>query len=197
MAGQIERVFVAGSSDASIGPGSRAPAAALPSPAAGAAGSDAAGSVMSSTGTQISRSSSFARPASAIAQRRRGPARNRATSSSGRCVAESPIRCGSAPPAAATRCDRRSRVRARWAPRFECATAWISSTITASTPARISRAPEVSMRYRDSGVVIRMSGGDRRIAWRSRCGVSPVRSPTEILPSPIPARGARRLRSMS
>ena len=39
--------------------------------------------------------------------------------------------------------------------------------MTASTPVRISRAPLVSMRYSDSGVVMRMSGGLRRIAARS------------------------------
>ncbi len=138
-------------------------------------------SVMSSTGTTISRSSSFGLPASAISHLRRGPTRNRAIRSSGRCVAERPIRWRSTVgPCSATRCERRSRVSARWAPRFDWATAWISSTITASAPVRISRAPEVMIRYSDSGVVIRMSGGFRRIAWRSRCGVSPVRSPTEI-----------------
>ena len=57
-----------------------------------------------------------------------------------------------------TSSDRRSSVSARWAPRFDWATAWISSTITASTPVRISRTWLVSIRYSDSGVVIRMSG---------------------------------------
>ena len=83
-----------------------------------------------------------------------------------------------------------------WAPRLVGATAWISSTISASTSVRMSRACEVSIRYSDSGVVIRMSGGLRSIAWRSRCGVSPVRSPT-VRSAPIPASGARRLRSTS
>jgi len=46
------------------------------------------------------------------------------------------------------------------------------------------------------GVVIRMSGGLRSIACRSRCGVSPVRRPIEI-GAPIPFSGARRLRSTS
>ena len=116
--------------------------------------------------------------------------------SSGRWVAESPIRCGSSPPSPVTRCESRSRVRARCEPRFDWATAWISSTITASTPVRISRTCEVIIRYSDSGVVIRMSGGVRRIAWRSFCGVSPVRSPT-VTSAPIPCSGARRLRSTS
>ncbi len=83
-----------------------------------------------------------------------------------------------------------------WAPRLVGATAWISSTITASTPVRILRACEVIIRYSDSGVVIRMSGGLRSIACRSFCGVSPVRRPTATS-APIPASGARRLRSTS
>jgi hypothetical protein len=41
-----------------------------------------------------------------------------------------------------------------------------------------------------------MSAGLRRNAWRSFCGVSPVRSATVVSP-PMPLRGARRLRSMS
>ena len=77
------------------------------------------------------------------------------------------------------------------------ATAWISSTITASTPVSISRACEVRIRYSDSGVVIRMSGGLRAIAARSRWGVSPVRMPTLTSSAPIPRSGVRRLRSMS
>ena len=35
--------------------------------------------------------------------------------------------------------------------------------------------------------MIRMSGGLRSIAWRSRCGVSPVRRPTQISAPPMPA----------
>ena len=98
---------------------------------------------MSSTGTTISRSSSFGLPASAISHLRRGPTRKRAILSSGRCVAERPIRWTSRTPLpaagpsgseVAARCESRSRVSARWAPRFDCATAWISSTITASAP---------------------------------------------------------------
>ena len=63
-------------------------------------------------------------------------------------------------------------------------------------PANSSWARPVSIRYSDSGVVIRMSGGWRSIAWRSRCGVSPVRTAT-FRSAPIPRSGARRLRSMS
>ncbi len=83
-----------------------------------------------------------------------------------------------APAAVRVSSSRRSSVRARWEPRLECATAWISSTITASTPLSIERACEVRIRYSDSGVVTRMSGGLRAIAARSRWGVSPVRIPT-------------------
>ena len=90
----------------------------------------------------------------------------------------------------------RSSVSARWAPRLVAATAWISSTITHSAPVRISRACDVSMRYSDSGVVMSTSGGWRRMAWRSRWGVSPVRMATSIDAS-MPRSGARRLRSTS
>ena len=44
--------------------------------------------------------------------------------------------------------------------------------------------------------MIRTSGGVRSIAWRSRCGVSPVRMATEMSP-PIPLSGARRFFSTS
>ena len=55
---------------------------------------------------------------------------------------------------------------------------------------------EVSSRYRLSGVVIRMSGGVRSIRWRSRWGVSPVRTATEIsgTSTPMPARRPPRSR---
>ena len=59
------------------------------------------------------------------------PPRKRAISSSGRCVAERPMRCGGA----RTRRSSRSSVSARCAPRFVPAIAWISSTITARTRA--------------------------------------------------------------
>ena len=103
----------------------------------------------------------------ACARRRRrrcsraaGPTRKRATSSRGRCVADRPMRCTSRPACSASR----SSVTARCAPRLVCATAWISSTITHCVPANSSRACEVSIRYSDSGVVMRMSGGLRSIA---------------------------------
>jgi hypothetical protein len=78
------------------------------------------------------------------------------------------------------------------------ATAWISSTITQSAWASVSRAREVSIRYSDSGVVIRMSGGRRSICARSFWGVSPVRMPTRMRSAPgIAVSGTCRLRSMS
>ena len=85
---------------------------------------------------------------------------------------------------------------ARCAPRLVCATAWISSTITCSTPSKIFAAWLVSIRYSDSGVVIRMSGGWRTIACRSFCGVSPVRIAT-FTSAPMPRSGARRFFSTS
>ena len=45
-------------------------------------------------------------------------------------------------------------------------------------------------------MVIRTSGGLRSIAWRSFCGVSPVRMATDTSP-PIPFSGARRFFSTS
>src|SRR5690606_15109827 len=86
------------------------------------------------------------------------------------------------------------------------ASAWISSTITLSTPTRVSRACEVSIRYSDSGVVIRMSGGWRTSVRRSEADVSPVRTPTvgsqngspsRCAASAIPRSGLRRFFSMS
>ena len=102
------------------------------------------------------------------------PPRKRATSSSGRWVAERPMRCGGRSLTSSSR----SSDRARWAPRLVGARAWISSMITTSTPASVSRAEDVSMRYRLSGVVMSRSGGRRMRAWRSLALVSPVRTPT-------------------
>jgi hypothetical protein len=131
-------------------------------------------------------------PASTIRQERCGPTMNRPTSSSGFCVALRPMRWTSCSAFPASR----SSVSARCAPRLVEATAWISSTITVSTSVSTSRAWEVSIRYSDSGVVMRMSGGVRRIAMRSFCGVSPVRTATSTS-APIPRSGAIRLRSTS
>ncbi len=104
-------------------------------------------SAMSSTGTITSTSSSLRVPASTMVTGRGRPSspkppRKRAISSRGRCVAERPMRWGGASHTASSR----SSERARWAPRLVEATAWISSMITASTPARVSRTAEVSIR---------------------------------------------------
>ena len=69
-----------------------------------------------------------------------------------------------------------------------------------------SRALDVSIRNRDSGVVIRMSAASRRKRRRSSAGVSPVRTPIagtwSVSPRAwamfaMPASGARRFRSTS
>ena len=131
------------------------------------------------------------------------PPSRRAISSSGLCVADSPMRWIFAP---GTRACRRSSDTNRCEPRLLDASWWISSMITVSTDARISRCPEVRRRYNDSGVVIRTSGGARRMRCRSACGVSPVRTatsrrrkgvPSRDAASNTPASGARRLRSTS
>ena len=86
------------------------------------------------------------------------------------------------------------------------ATAWTSSMMTVSTLSRVSRAFDVSIRYSDSGVVMRMSGGSRSSFCRSDDGVSPLRTPTVTSggSSPsrravwvMPTRGLRRFRSTS
>ena len=59
--------------------------------------------------------------------------------------------------------------------------------ITVSTLARVDFAADVSMRYSDSGVVIRMSGGVRTSWRRAAAGVSPERIPTVISGGSAPA----------
>ena len=97
---------------------------------------------MESTGTMICRSSSLRIPVSTILHSRLGPTRKRPISSSGFCVADSPIRCTSRPAASVSR----SSVSARCAPRLVDATAWISSTMHDSVPANSSCARPVSIR---------------------------------------------------
>jgi hypothetical protein len=184
------------------------------SPAAGpdstSSGRGRPSSAMSSTGTTTSRSSCLRTPASTtVTGRGWGPSRpprKRATSSCGRWVAERPMRWGAGRPPRRTRWSRRSRERARWAPRLVAATPWISSTMTTSAVASVSRADDVSMRYSDSGVVTRTSGGWRTRSRRSAPGVSPVRAATRtggrLRPRRSPSRampvsGPRRLRSTS
>ena len=94
---------------------------------------------------------------------RRGSARSPPAGSGWR---DRPMRCTGRSASASSR----SSVSARWAPRLVAATAWISSTITHSAPVRISRACDVSMRYSDSGVVMRMSGGVAAHGLRGRAG---------------------------
>jgi hypothetical protein len=93
----------------------------------------------------------------------------------GRCVADSPIRCGRASAAR----SRRSSVRVRWEPRLSRAAEWISSTMTVSTVRRTARLrAAVTIRYSDSGVVMRKFGGRRTMRARSLLLVSPVRTAT-------------------
>ena len=84
---------------------------------------------MSSTGTTTCRSSSLRVPAS-TSSIGRPPETKRPISSSGRWVAERPIRCGGPPVSRSSR----SSESARCAPRFVPATAWTSSRISVSTP---------------------------------------------------------------
>ena len=159
------------------------------------------GTVMSSTGTTTDRSNVFAAGGCTMVTGARPP-RKRATSSSGRTVAESPMRwAGFGSSSSSLSSDT-----ARCAPRFVEATACTSSMMTVSTLARVSRAAEVSMRYSDSGVVIRMSGGSRASNRRSPGVVSPLRTPTVTSGAGSPSRravcvtptsGARRLRCTS
>ena len=85
----------------------------------------------------------------------RGPAptRKRPTSSSGRWVADRPIRCSGRP----ARCSSRSSVSARCAPRLVRATAWISSTITHSA------SDEELARPRGEHQVERLGRGDQHV----------------------------------
>ena len=132
----------------------------------------------------------------------RPPERNVATSSSGRTVAESPMRWAGWSRMA----SRRSSERARCAPRLVAHTECTSSTITVSMPRSASRADDVSSKNSDSGVVIRMSVGWRANWRRSSVDVSPDRMatvmsgcgrPNRIEACRMPASGARRLRSTS
>ena len=124
-------------------------------------------------------------------------------SSIGFCVADSPMRTSSRPASASSR----SSDNARCAPRLFGASAWISSTITVRVVASILRPDRlVSRMYSDSGVVTTMCGARRRIASRSACGVSPVRTavrmpasgrPSRSSSAAMPASGTSRLRWMS
>ena len=80
--------------------------------------------------------------------------------------------------------------RARCAPRLVAATACTSSTITVWTSRSVSPAGCVSIRYSDSGVVMRMSGGVRDELAPVGGGVSPERTPTRDLAAPSMPRRA-------
>ncbi len=142
-------------------------------------------SAMSSTGTTTSTSIVFC-DAGCTTSTSRVAHRNRATSSTGRTVADSPIRCAGRGSSRSSR----SRLSARCAPRLVPATACTSSTITVSTPRSASRAEDVSSRNSDSGVVMRTSGGRPARRRRSSAGVSPVRIPTVTSGTGSPIRAA-------
>ena len=85
----------------------------------------------------------------------------------------------------------RSSDRARWLPRLVGTREWISSTITASTPASgVLRASGDAHEVQGLGVVMRMSGGVRSIWRRTSAGVSPVRRPTVGSRNGSPRRSA-------
>ncbi len=97
---------------------------------------EAPSEAMSSTGTTTERSTVFC-DGGCTTVTGREPPRNVATSSTGRTVAERPMRCAGCSSSA----SRRSSESARCAPRLVPATACTSSTITVSTPRSASRAP--------------------------------------------------------
>ena len=94
-------------------------------------------------------------------------------------------------------CASRARSSARRSPRLVEASACSSSMMTVrSEPnsAAASRCDSISAIC--SGVVSRMSGGERRWRWRREGGVSPVRV-SSVIGSPISATGSVRLRAIS
>ena len=146
-----------------------------------------------------------ARPPSAGA---RAPPRNAATASTGRTVADRPMRCAGRDRRGGRAGRRAARARGRGARRAWCRRRRGSRRRSPSrTPASPARAADVSTRYSDSGVVMRMSGGFVANARRSFGGVSPVRMPTRDVGQlaaragsaacRMPTSGERRLRSTS
>ena len=89
----------------------------------------------SATGVTTSSSIAREKPASTTAPPRPAPTRKARASSTGRTVAEQPIRCRPSPARAASR----SSESARCAPRFVAKNAWISSTMTNRALARAGR----------------------------------------------------------
>ena len=85
----------------------------------------------SSTGETTATSRLREKPASTITGSRAvAPVTNASASSTGRTVAEQPIRCGRGSPASCTSACSRSSESARWAPRLLPSSAWTSSTMT-------------------------------------------------------------------
>ena len=85
----------------------------------------------SSTGETTATSRSREKPASTITGSRAvAPVTNASASSTGRTVAEQPMRCGRGSPASCTSACSRSSESARWAPRLLPSSAWTSSTMT-------------------------------------------------------------------
>ena len=157
-------------------------------------------------GSSSARSRSRVWPVSTIVQSRGAsagpPTRKRATASIGFCVADSPIR-GSARPASASR---RSSDNARWLPRFDDASAWISSTMTERTFDSICRPMWTTAARTTTRASSRGCGARLRSAARSACVVSPVRTAVRIAgtgkpscasDSAMPASGASRFTWMS
>ena len=198
-------------SDGCDGAENQSPSPLLPAPAVASVSASSSASTsalgggggwsISSIGTTTVRSKALVARGATISTGA-DPPRKRATSSIGRTVAESPMRCAGCSSSASSR----SRLTARCAPRLVAATACTSSTMTVCTPRRVSDAWLVSIRYSDSGVVMRMSGGSAMSLRRSADGVSPERTPTvtsgTAMPSrradwPMPTSGERRFRSTS
>ena len=148
---------------------------------------------MSSTGTSTLRSKALRAPASTMVTGRgfgvrapEPPPRKRATSSSGRAVAERPMRCRR-PRHEGARAARGDR--ARWAPRLVPTSAWISSTMTVSTVARPARACDGEEQEE------RLGGGDEDVGGMAqhprplarpacrRCGCPTVSSAVRVAPA--------------
>ena len=125
---------------------------------------------------------------------RRLPPRKRATSSSGRTVADSPMRCAGVSSSCVEPLERQREVGAALG---------AGDGVHLVDDDRLdlraaSRAPaDVSIRNSDSGVVIRMSGGLVISSRRSAGGVSPDRTPTLMsgAGTPQPLGGAAGCRS--
>ena len=118
----------------------------------------ASGSTIDSTGTWMRRSSGLRTPASTIGAVPLRP------DEEARHLVERPLgrRKADALHVAAGRRPRRSSVRARWEPRFVCATAWISSTMTHS------RAGEELARLRGEHEVEGLGRGDEDVGRRAQ-----------------------------